>query len=194
MSHETVDKGEEPTVSSRPVYSGRVIQVEEHTVQLPNGRTALREVVRHNGAVAIVAEAPGDRLVFVEQFRKAPGRRLLELPAGKLESGESPEECALRELREETGYVSEKVEPLYSFYTSPGFADEVISLFYATDLTKGDTDPDEDEFVDIRLFDHREVRLALDSGAIEDAKSLVGVLWWLSHSIADTGQGPDDTP
>ncbi len=188
MANDKEARHDEPTLTTKLVYEGHVVRLEEHTVALPNGHTATREVVRHNGAVAVVAELADERLVLVEQFRKAPGKRLLELPAGKLEPGESLHACALRELREETGYVTDRVRRLYSFYTSPGFADEVISLFYATELREGVTQPDEDEFVDIHLFSRADVQTALDEGAFEDAKTLIGVLWWLSKPAAERAE------
>ncbi|MDQ0188424.1 NUDIX hydrolase [Alicyclobacillus cycloheptanicus] len=178
MNHKRL---QEPTLATEPIYDGRIIRVEQLTIQLPNGKTAKREVVRHPGAVAVLAAPAPDRLVFVEQFRKPTEEVLLEIPAGKLEPGEDPAECARRELEEETGYVSTNVRPLYEFFTSPGFADEKLHLFVAEDLSTGAVHPDEDEFVNIVELTASEVQARLTSGQIRDAKTLIGVLWWLQH-------------
>ncbi|MBX5436909.1 MAG: NUDIX hydrolase [Alicyclobacillaceae bacterium] len=170
---------QEPTVADRLIYDGRIIQVHELTVQLPGGGTSTREVVYHPGAVAVLAEPEPGRLLFVEQFRKAPGEMLLELPAGKLDPGEPPLACAKRELAEETGYRAAEWTPLCSFYTSPGFANECITLFAARDLQAGAAKPDEDEYVRVTTRSRTDVEKLLQQGQIRDAKTLVGVLWWL---------------
>lgn len=176
-----VRRYDEPTLTAEVVFDGHVIRVEEHTVRLPNGNTATRELVFHPGAVAIVAELPGERLVLVEQFRKGPRKQLLELPAGKLNAGEDPAACAHRELAEETGYEAQTMEQVYAFYTSPGFADERITLFYANGLRPGLVHPDEDEFVSVRTIGRDQLQQALDAGEVDDAKTLIGVLWWLQR-------------
>lgn len=168
----------ERTLSKTSVFHGQIIQVEQWQVGLPNGAEAVREIVLHPGAVAILAEPESDKVVLVEQFRAATGEVLLEIPAGKLGVGESPETCALRELVEETGYSSTSLQKLNEFYTSPGFADERIHLFHATGLLPGSTQLDEDEFVDVRTYDRREIGSLLDEGRIRDAKTLVALLWW----------------
>lgn len=178
---------DEPSLDVQSIYQGRVIEVEEHTVRLPNGRTAKREIVRHPGAVAIVAQTLDNRLVLVSQFRKGPDKTLLEIPAGKLEPGEDPADCARRELAEETGFVPGDLQLVYSFYTSPGFADERISLFYARDLSAGPDHPDEDEFVTVHALTADELRQMLGSGQVDDAKTLVGLLWWLYRRIDTNG-------
>lgn len=189
MDHNPADEtaasagqNDEPTLTAQVVFDGHVIRVEEHTVRLPNGSTATRELVFHPGAVAVVAELPGERLVLVEQFRKGPRKQLLELPAGKLNAGEDPAACARRELAEETGYEAQTMEQVYAFYTSPGFADERITLFYAAGLRPGPVNPDEDEFVSVRTIGRDELQQVLDAGEVDDAKTLIGVLWWLQRS------------
>jgi ADP-ribose pyrophosphatase len=171
----------EPTVGESTIYRGKIVHLKELQVRLPNGRVAKREVVYHPGAVAVLAEPQPGYLIFVEQFRKAPGEVLLEIPAGKLDERESAEACAHRELAEETGYRCGKMEKIYEFFTSPGFANEKITLFHATLLEAGEEHPDEDEFVRVLTLSEVEIRNRLMQGMIRDAKTLVAVLWWLSR-------------
>lgn len=168
----------EQTVARKSIYDGRMIRVQEWQVRLPNGREATREIVLHPGAVAILAEPQPDVVLLVRQFRAATGEVLLEVPAGKLDSGETPEHCAARELAEETGYHSKSARKLFEFFTSPGFADERIHLFHATDLTPGSMKLDGDEFIDVQSYSRREVAGLLEQGLIRDAKTLVALLWW----------------
>lgn len=172
----------EDTIEESLIYDGKIIRVERLTVRLQNGNIAYREVVRHQGAVAILAEPKPGEIVLVSQFRKPIEDELLELPAGKLEPGEEPIDCAIRELIEETGYRANKIELVHSFFTSPGFADEKIQLYYATDLTLGERSPDEDEFVDVELYQKAEILNMLNHAEIQDAKTLIGLLWWCQRS------------
>lgn len=170
----------ERTLKSTEVFHGRIIKLEKHIVELPDGRKSEREVVRHPGAVAVLAEPTPSQLLFVRQFRKAPEEVLWEIPAGKVDGKELPADCAARELREETGYRSSFFEPLFEFYTSPGFADEKIQLFYAHDVLPGEPQPDADEFVEVHSLSRAEISELLAAGQIRDAKTLIGVLWWLN--------------
>ncbi|GJM68060.1 hypothetical protein HMSSN036_02760 [Paenibacillus macerans] len=131
------DQLKETTVSTDPVFSGKMISLQVDTVKLPDGTLATREVVKHPGAVAVLAVHEG-RLLLVDQYRQAMGRCEMEIPAGKLEKGEDPLEAAARELQEETGYTCGKLTHLHSFYTSPGFADEIIHLYWAEELSAGE--------------------------------------------------------
>ena len=139
----------EQLLSRREIYHGRIIDVQVDTVSLPNGNTSTREVVRHPGGVGILALDDEDCAVLVEQYRYVFGRTLLEIPAGKLEPGEDPVAGALRELKEETGCTAGRIVPLGAIYPSPGFLTEVTYLFAALDLTEGEMQPDEDEFVEV---------------------------------------------
>jgi ADP-ribose pyrophosphatase len=176
-----MSKYREETVSSDVRFEGRMIRLEELVVKLPNGRTSSREVVRHPGAVAVLVEPRPGEVVLVTQYRKAAECELLEIPAGKLEPGEAPEVCAIRELAEETGYRTSQVRPIASFYTSPGFADEVIHLFYVDQVDAGKQQLDEDEFLDVHLYTREEVARRIADGQIRDAKTLVALLWWLNR-------------
>ncbi|GIP08295.1 MAG: NUDIX hydrolase [Paenibacillus macerans] len=171
------DSLKETTVSSEPVFSGKMISLQVDTVKLPDGTMATREVVKHPGAVAVLAVHEG-RLLLVDQYRQAMGRCELEIPAGKLEKGEDPLEAAARELQEETGYTCGKLTHLHSFYTSPGFADEVIHLYWAEELSAGEMEPDEDEFIEVHEATLEEVLQHIADGRIADAKTIMAVYIW----------------
>ncbi|MCL6515780.1 NUDIX hydrolase [Alicyclobacillus sp.] len=175
----------EEVLDRHRVFSGRMISLETWRVRLPDGREAGREVVLHPGAVAILAEAEPGVVLCVEQFRTATGETLLEIPAGKLEPGEEPGSCAKRELAEETGCTASHWEPVASFFTSPGFADEQVHLFYATQLTRGAAHPDADEFVRVRPVTRAEAEAWVRAGRVRDAKTLVAFLWWLARDGGD---------
>ncbi|MGI6703344.1 MAG: NUDIX hydrolase [Clostridia bacterium] len=166
----------EKTLESRTVYRGSIINLRLDSVELGNGRTALREVVEHPGAVGILALKKNGDIVMVRQYRKAVERELLELPAGKLEKGEDPKECAARELEEETGYRASDIRYIMTFYTSPGFSNEVMHLFYATGLDRGEKHPDEDEVVDTVEIGQKEALDMVLSGGIRDGKTITGIL------------------
>lgn len=166
----------EKTLSSDPIYSGRVIKVAVDSVELPNGQTSKREVVRHPGAVAIVAIDAEDKLVMVEQYRYAAGKVLLEIPAGTLTPGEDPDACAGRELQEETGYKPGKLEKLGSIFLAPGYSTEVIHLYLATDLVESRLDMDEDEFIEVTRLTWAEVLERITTNAIQDAKTISAVM------------------
>jgi ADP-ribose pyrophosphatase len=170
-------KFEEKTVKTEPIFQGRVISLQVDTVELPNGKTSTRELIKHPGAVAVIALTGDNKLVMVEQYRKALERTLIEIPAGKLEPGEEPEKTAIRELEEETGYTCEKMEHVISFYTSPGFADEIVHVFLAKKLRKLDTkkELDEDEFVELLEVTLEEAEQLIEGRRIYDAKTVFAV-------------------
>lgn len=167
----------EETIKSTPIFEGRVIRVQLDEVRLPNGETATREIVKHAGAVAVLAITEG-QLLLVEQFRKPLERLLLEIPAGKLDPGEQPFDAAGRELQEETGYIATNLRPLYAFYTSPGFADEIIHLYVADQLTKGEQHLDDDEFLNVRKLTLDQAKACIETGEIRDAKTITAILAW----------------
>ena len=175
----------EKQISSQHIFDGHVVQLFLDEVALPNGKTATREVVRHKGAVAVLAVTPDDKIVLVEQFRYPCNRVLLEIPAGKLDiAGENPEQCALRELAEETPYTCETVDLIYEFYTSAGFSDEKLYLYQAHGLQRNSTlKPDEDEWLELRELSKTEAQTALQNGEIADVKTIVAVQYWLLKDI-----------
>ena len=168
---------EEKTLETQTIYSGKSISLQVETVCLPNGLTTTREIVRHPGAVAIMAMIDG-KLLVVEQYRKTVGRTLLEIPAGKMEHGEDPSTAARRELQEETGYRCGALRHVHSFYTTPGFADQVLHLFVAEQLVQGDCSPDEDEFLSVSTITLEEAERYVAEGRIADAKSLLAFYAW----------------
>ncbi|NJI03685.1 NUDIX domain-containing protein, partial [Staphylococcus agnetis] len=137
---------EEKTLSKETLYEGKIITVEKHLVELPNQETSYREVVKHNGAVAICALTPDQKVILVKQYRKALEDTLLEIPAGKLEPNESRINAAKRELEEETGYIADELKLIGEVYGAPGFTNELISIYFANHLEKGQIQLDEDEF------------------------------------------------
>ncbi|NLP43851.1 MAG: NUDIX hydrolase [Peptococcaceae bacterium] len=169
-----MSKFEEKCIKKETIFEGKIIKVERDTVILPDGKKAIREVVRHPGAVGIVALID-NMILMVRQYRYALAKETIEIPAGKIDQNEKPISCAIRELREETGYQG-KMTFLGLFNTSPGFADEVIYLYLAHDLIWSPLATDEDEFLGVvKLPWNDAVEMAI-TGQIQDAKSSLGIL------------------
>lgn len=167
---------QEKTISSDRIYTGKVISLKVDTVEIDNKGYKKREIVEHPGAVAIVAITEDNKVVLVKQFRKPIEQVIWELPAGKLEIGESPKECAIRELKEETGYSAKNLKLLHKFFTSAGFSNQKIYIFLATGLTKGEPDFDDDEFIEKYEIDINEAQNMVIKNEIEDAKTSIGIL------------------
>ncbi|WP_199880664.1 NUDIX hydrolase [Bacillus massiliglaciei] len=170
-------KFEEKTIATEKIFTGKVISLQVDEVRLPDGKTSKREIIKHPGAVAVIAVTDENKVIMVEQYRKAMERSLVEIPAGKLEPGEEPIATAARELEEETGYECDGMEPIISFYTSPGFADELVHMFIAKGLKKkADAAPlDEDEFVELIELTLEEAEDYIKQGKIQDAKTAYAV-------------------
>ena len=166
----------EHPLSEDVTWTGRIFNVDRLRVELPDGRNAIRDVVRHPGAVAVVALTNEGRICLVRQYRTALGRVTVEIPAGKLAPGEDPLECANRELLEETGMVAEKIAYLTTIASSAGFCDELIHIYMATGLSFSKSSPDADEFINVDLVEVGELVDAVLDGRIEDAKTVVGAL------------------
>lgn len=167
----------EKPLADQLIYDGIVVKLHKYTVELPDGRQAYREILRHPGAVCVLPLTDSGEVICVRQFRFPFDRVLTELPAGKLNSpDEDPLEAARRELREETGAIAGKIVPLGDLYPSVAIFDECIHLFLATDLTFGDTDPDEDEFLDVVRIPLDELAGQILRGEIPDAKTQTAVL------------------
>lgn len=166
---------------TRVIHHGKVITVVEDTVTFPDGSSGTLDVVRHPGASAVLPfvgdpNTPDPSILLIRQFRHAANGWLLEIPAGRLHAGETPDTCALRELREETGYRAGQLTHLTSILTTPGFSDEVIHLFMATQLERGPTQRDADEFIEPAEFPLSAVRELIRTGEMRDAKSIIAVL------------------
>ena len=173
----------EQTIASQQVFAGRLLQVRVDEVALKGGQRATREIVDHPGAVAIVAlQGEGDeqRVALVRQFRKAAEQFLLEIPAGTLEPGEEPLACAQRELLEETGLRARRWVHLQTFYTAPGFCTEKMWLYLAQDVQPvQESHTEDDEHIEVCFYTRPQVREMVRSGQFHDAKTLVGLLWWV---------------
>ncbi|QPC81637.1 NUDIX hydrolase [Phototrophicus methaneseepsis] len=167
---------DEKILGSTRVYDGKLVKVDKLTVQLPDNATALREVVQHPGAVAIVPIDAENNVLLVRQFRIAANKSLLEIPAGTLEPGEQPDLAAVREMREETGYHPGQIQPIGGIYAAPGYTTEYIHLYYATDLTESPLDQDEDEFIELIRMPYAESLRLIEKGDIEDSKTVAGLL------------------
>ncbi len=166
----------EKTLEQKQIFQGKVIGVHLDTVELPNGQTAAREIVEHPGGVAILALDEDNCVPMVTQYRYAFHRCVLEIPAGKREKGEDPFATAIRELREEVGATAEEWIPLGTLLPSPGCYAETLYLYLAKGLTFGQTDPDEDEFLEIERIPFDDLVHRCMSGEIEDAKTVAAVL------------------
>jgi ADP-ribose pyrophosphatase len=174
----TVDSNsdlEEKTMESTLVYSGKIVTLRVDRVLTPNGKYAMREVVEHPGAVCVVPMI-GNDVILVEQYRHPAGQILLEIPAGKIEDGEDPEQCAIRELQEEVGYEPSQLRKVAEFYTSPGIFGELMHLYLASELVPHTTTCDEDEFLRIKRIGIDEAYSLVVNGTIKDAKTIVGLL------------------
>lgn len=159
-----------------------MISLQVDTVRLPNGQTSTREIVKHPGAVAVLALL-GDKMLVVEQYRKPMEKSQVEIPAGKLDAGENPPDAAARELEEETGYTAGKLEHIASFYTSPGFADELLHLYVAQELVQGTVKLDEDEFLDCEAIGMEQALQYIADNRISDAKTIMAVYAWKLYRL-----------
>lgn len=181
-----MDNLRERTVSSQQVFRGRLLTVRVDEVLLANGQQAIREIVEHPGAVAIVVvrgHGTDQQIALVRQFRKATEQFLLEIPAGTLEAGEEPLACAQRELLEETGLTARRWTHLQTFYTAPGFCTEKMWLYLAQEIQPAPQGPAaDDEEIEVCFYTRAEVSKMLHAGQFQDAKTLVGLLWWLRTS------------
>lgn len=174
--------GEGATIASKRVYSGRIINVDLDTVRFPNGSVGELEMVRHSGASAIIPfltdpAGPDPQLLLIHQYRYAAESFLYEVPAGRLEKGEEPMACARRELLEETGCTAERIEYLFSMYTTPGFTDEKIHVHMASGLTRGEARREADEFMEVETLPLSRALEMIERGEIQDAKTALSILY-----------------
>lgn len=166
----------EKTLKSTRIYDGKVVNLRVDTVELPDKKYSKREIIEHAGAAAVVPLTEDRRVILVKQFRKPVEEVLYEIPAGKLETKESPEKCALREMAEETGYTAGSLEKIISYYASPGFSNEIIHVYVAKNLTEGKARPDEDEYLEVIAVPLDEALAMIHRGQIRDSKTIVGLL------------------
>lgn len=168
----------EKTLSSDMIFKGRVLNLRVDEVLLPDGNIGQREIVEHNGGVAVLA-VMDKKIILVRQFRKPHDEVLYELPAGKLEPGEDPYECAIREMEEETGMIPENLKLMLTIYTTPGFSSEKLYIYKADEFKQGEICRDKDEFMDVSHFDIEEVTAMIMNNSIKDAKTICGILMYL---------------
>ncbi len=171
-----MDELKETRISSDAVFDGALLHVRKDTVELPDGKHTVREYIRHPGAVALVAHAPDGGILLLNQFRYPLDRVFVELPAGKIDPGESPEETGLRELEEETGFRARELTYLTKIHPCIGYSDEVIYIFEAFGLSKGDKVPDEHEFLQVFSLPAEEAVRKITAGEITDVKTIIGIL------------------
>jgi ADP-ribose diphosphatase len=167
---------------SRRVYTGRVLNLDIDQVRFPDGSTGELEIIRHPGASAVLPflsdpAGPDPQILLIKQYRYAAEDFLYEVPAGRLDPNESPEDCARRELLEETGCTAQRIDPLYTFYTTPGFIDERIHGFIATGLTRGESKREADEFMTLETMTLSRSLELIQKGEIRDGKTTVLILF-----------------
>lgn len=174
---------EEQTISSDRIYNGKNINLRIDTVETKDKGYQKREIVEHGGAVAVVAIDDDSKIVLIKQFRKAVEGVIWEIPAGKLEKGESPKDCAIRELKEETGYVASDIKFINKFYTSPGYSTQTVYTFLARGLKKEEPQLEQGENIQTYLVDFDEAYNMVIKNEIQDAKTNIGIL--LSRNFFD---------
>ncbi|WP_206460810.1 NUDIX hydrolase [Anaerovorax sp. IOR16] len=167
---------EEKTISSEMIYKGAILNLRKDKVTVKGEATSYREIVEHNGGVGIAALTPEGKMLMIKQFRKPAEQVVLEVPAGKRETGEDPMITAIRELKEETGYTADQVTFLSAFYSSIGYSTEIIYLYLATGLKPGETNFDEHEAIDLFEYDVAELKEMVINGQIIDGKTINAIL------------------
>lgn len=166
-------------ISSKEVFRTKLFSVVEEVAHDPDGFEIHRSIIRHPGSAVMMAVDEKQRVLLVRQFRLPAEQKMWELPAGRLDPGENPLQAAKRELREETGCRAKKWTKLASFWPSPGYVAEKMTIFLATELTEGEQEPMDDERIETRWFTRKELADAIDAGRIIDGKTLVGYFAWL---------------
>lgn len=177
----------ESKISSRKIFSGKLINLFFDKVKLPNGKTSTREWIDHPGAVCIIPILPNGNICFIRQFRYGPGKEFIEIPAGKLDQGEDPLECAHRELREETGYKSNKITFLTNIYPAIGFSNEKMWMYLAEELQLSNKKLDEDEFLEVSPLSIEQAMDFIYQGEITDVKTIIGI-FWLEKFLSDNNK------
>ena len=165
----------EKTLCKNYVYKGKILSLRKDDVILPNGQQAIREVVEHTGGSAIYCEIDG-KILLVKQYRYPYEKEIWEIPAGKVNPGESPEQTAVRELEEEGGIIAERVEKMFDVYPTPAYTSEIIRIYRAVGLTKSKQRLDDDEFLDSQWIDKEQVVKMIYDGEINDSKTIIAVL------------------
>lgn len=166
----------EETISSRDIFEGRILKLRVDTVRTADGRESTREVIEHAPCIAVIAIDENDHLLLERQYRQALRKTILEIPAGGIDPGETPEQAVVREMREETGFKPQKVERIGGFYSTPGFSDEYLHLFLATDLVPSRLHSEDTAAIEVVRLPVSEIPAIVSSGQIEDSKTVAGLL------------------
>ena len=180
---------EQKTMKSETIYEGKILTLRVDTVELPDMKYARREIIEQRAAVVIVAIDGEGRILFVRQYRKAVEDRLLELPAGKIDPGETPTDAAHRELREETKYNAKDFTPFFEAYASPGYSTEKMYFYLARDLFDAPLPEDPDEAITLERYSVAEVKTMLQKGEIKDCKTVAGLLYALNRLEDEHARG-----
>ena len=172
----------EHQVDRRELYKGKIFRLDKDTARFPDGSESEFDIVRHPGAAAVVPflsdpEGEEPQILLLRQFRYAADGYIYEIPAGRLDAGEEPKDCAARELKEETGCTADRIEPLFTMLTTPGFTDETIHVFMATGLTHGQSAREPDEFAEVVIMRLAEALELIQGGAIPDGKTALAILY-----------------
>ena len=180
----------EHQLDRRELYQGKVFRLDKDTVRFPDGSDSEFDIVRHPGAAAVVPflsdpEGEEPQILLLRQFRYAADGYIYEIPAGRLDGGESPADCATRELKEETGCSADRIEPLFTMFTTPGFTDETIHVFMATGLTHGQSAREPDEFAELVVMRLSEALELIRDGAIPDGKTALALLYVAGFRTGD---------
>jgi ADP-ribose pyrophosphatase len=173
--------------SSERIYEGEIINLRVDTLQ-QDGKTIKREVVEHNGGVVILCQPQPDQCVLIKQYRYSVDEELIEFPAGRIEKGEEPLSSAERELTEETGYIAHKWETLPPFYTAPGFCNEILHIYRATNVELGEKDLDEDEETEVMLLPVVDAWNLVLQGKVRDAKTVAGICFLYAELAGQTNR------
>ena len=166
----------EKQIETKTVYKGLIVNIRSDVAEMQNGKRVPREIVEHPGGVGIIPVTGDNKVLMVRQYRYPMEEELLEIPAGKLDEGEAPIDCAVRELSEETGYTAGTIVDMGAIYPSPGFCKETLYLYLALDLRSGDRHPDEDEFLSVEAVDIDELIELIMRNEMPDAKSIIGIM------------------
>ena len=172
-----MSKLKETQLSTEQIYKGSLLDVRRDEVSLPNGKTSSREYIKHPGAACIIPVLPDGKIALIKQYRYPVQSEMIELPAGKLDPGEEPEDCARRELEEEIGYSAGKLTFVCNIHPAIGFASEIMWIYLAEDLVKTTENTDHDEFLEIMPTSLAEAVKMVWDGKITDVKTIIGLLW-----------------
>lgn len=170
----------ERTISTEQIYNGRAVKLRVDTIEKPDGKKTIREIVEHADCVAVVVLDEEDNVVMVRQLREAVGKRLLEIPAGGIDPGEGPVESVRRELQEEIGFLPHKIEKIGGFYSTPGYCTEYLYLYLATELEASRLEAEDTENIEVVKVPLEQIPSLIESGEICDAKSIAGLLQFIN--------------